>query len=297
MEKTLPFVSVIVPVYNAKDMIGDCVESLLNQDYPKDRYEIIIVDNDSTDGTAEVIRRYPVQYLLEAAMHTSYAARNTGAQKARGELLAFCDADETASPAWIRSLIAALGEGYGGSAGPMLPVPHEETLFMAYAASDADPYHFDAPADIPVAVTGNVMYRRSVFDQLGGFDPQLSGADLTFSRRVTSELGFKVRFTPDAFVYHRPRTTLMKLLKHEVRDAYGGESSHRHQPRPMPRILWRAMVRVSKSAAVAAVTLPLIWRARFRRKCFWAVMNILMVFANLYGRFRYRLGAGLPRHW
>ena len=57
MEKALPFVSVIVPVYNAKGMVGDCIESLLNQDYPKDRYEIIVVDNDSTDGTAEVIRR------------------------------------------------------------------------------------------------------------------------------------------------------------------------------------------------------------------------------------------------
>ena len=297
MEETPPFVSVIVPVYNAEDMVGDCVESLLSQDYPKDRYEIIVVDNDSTDGTAEVIRRYPVQYLLEAATHTSYAARNTGARKARGELLAFCDADETAGPAWIRSLVAALGEGYGGSAGPMLPAPHEKTLFMSYAAADANPHHFDAPADIRAAVTGNVMYRRSVFEKLGGFDPELSGADLTFSRRILSELGLKVRFTPDAFVYHKPRTTLIKLLKHEARDAYGGESSHRHRPRPMLPILWWALVRLLKNAVVAAVTLPLVWRAEFRRKFFWAVMNILLVFANLYGKIRYRLGAGLPRHW
>jgi glycosyltransferase involved in cell wall biosynthesis len=297
VEKPMPFVSVIVPVYNAVDMVGDCIESLLNQDYPKDRYEIIIVDNDSTDGTAEVIRRYPVQYLLEAATHTSYAARNTGVQKARGELLAFCDADETAGPAWIRSLVAALGEGYGGSAGPMLPAPHEKTLFMAYAASDANPYHFDAPTDIQVAVTGNVMFRRSVFDQLGGFGLQASGADLTFSRRVISELGLKVRFTPDAFVYHKPRTTLMKLLRREARAGYGGESSHRDQPRPVLPMLWQAMVRLLKNAAVAAATLLFVWHAWFRKKCFWAIMNILMVFANLYGKFRYRFGGQVPRDW
>ena len=297
MEKTLPFVSVIVPVYNAKEMVGDCVESLLNQDYPKDRYEIIIVDNDSTDGTAEIIRRYPVQYLLEAGMHTSYAARNTGARKARGELLAFCDADETAGRAWIRALVAALGEGYAGSAGPMLPAPHEETLFMAYAASDANPHHFDAPTDIVVAVTGNVMYRRSAFKDLGGFDVQASGADLTFSRRVITELKMKLRFTPEAFVYHKPRTTLAKLLQHEARAAYGGESSHRDRPRPMLPILGQALARLLKNAAVAAATLLLVWHARFRRKCFWAAMNVLMIFANLYGKLRYRLGGGVPRNW
>jgi hypothetical protein len=136
-----------------------------------------------------------------------------------------------------------------------------------------------------------------VFDKLGDFDAQLSGADLTISRRIISELGLKIRFIPEAFVYHRPRTTLIKLLKHEARDAYGGESSHRARPHPMIPILWRALVKFLKNAAMAALTLPLVWRARYRRKCFWAVMNMLMVFANLYGRFRYRLGADLPRHW
>lgn len=105
MEEALPFVSVIVPVYNAEGMVGDCIESLLNQDYPKDRYEIIIVDNDSTDGTAEVIRRYPVKYMMEREMHTCFAAEDTGARASRGELLAFCDSDETATPSRVRTLV------------------------------------------------------------------------------------------------------------------------------------------------------------------------------------------------
>ena len=101
----------MVPVYNGESMIGKCIESLWNQDYPKDRYEIIIVDNDSKDGTAEVIKRYPAKYVLEDKIHTSYGARNTGARHAKGELRAFCDADETAEKQWLKTLVAGLADG------------------------------------------------------------------------------------------------------------------------------------------------------------------------------------------
>jgi len=302
VEKTLPFVSVIVPVYNAQDVVGDCIESLLNQDYPKDRYEVIVADNDSTDGTAEVIRRYPVQYLQETATLTSYAARNTGARKARGELLAFCDADEVASPAWIRSLVAALGEGYGGSAGPMLPAPHDTDMFSLFAASDANPHDFAAPCDILVAVTGNVMYPRHVFEKLGGFAAGttpggIAGGDLQFSHRVGSELGLKLRFTPEAVVYHKPRTTLVKLLRHEARAGYGGEWFHRRQLRPLALILWQALARLARHLGAAAMALLSFWRGSLRRRLFFIGMNILMLMANLYGKLRYRLGRPVPRDW
>jgi glycosyltransferase involved in cell wall biosynthesis len=81
-----PFISVVVPVYNGDRIIGNCVESLLNQSYPKDNYEIIVVDNGSTDNTRAIIKKYPVKMLIEDSIKSSYAARNKGIKHAKGEV-------------------------------------------------------------------------------------------------------------------------------------------------------------------------------------------------------------------
>ncbi|MBC8263573.1 MAG: glycosyltransferase [Anaerolineales bacterium] len=67
-----PFVSVVIPVYNGSRTIVACIESLLGLDYPSDHYEIIVVDNNSTDGTDNIVREYPVTLLYEREIQTSY---------------------------------------------------------------------------------------------------------------------------------------------------------------------------------------------------------------------------------
>ena len=85
-------ISVIVPVRNNEEMIGDCIESLLAQDYPKEDYEIIVVDNNSTDKTTDIIKKYPVKYLHEEKTGRGIA-RNTAVKTAFGEIIAFTDSD------------------------------------------------------------------------------------------------------------------------------------------------------------------------------------------------------------
>jgi glycosyltransferase involved in cell wall biosynthesis len=291
MEKPLPFVSVVVPVFNAESMIGDCIESLLNQDYPKDRYEIIIVNNDSTDGTAEVIRRYPVKYAEERELHTPFAAEDTGIRASRGELLAFCDSDETATPSWVRTLVREMRDGCGAVAGPMLPAPHEKGLFMLYAAADANGNNFTEAGDIDIAASGNLMFRREVYEKLGGYNRKMfTGADLELTRRVHSELGLKLRFTPDAVVYHRPRTSLKNLLKHEARNGYAGAWLQRDRPKSLAQVLWQTLARLVHHVGALAAALVLFWRGSPRRRLFFTGMNILMLMANLYGKLYYRFG-------
>ena len=82
-------ISVILPVYNAEQTIGPCIESLLDQDFPKDQCERIVVDNNSTDGTKDRIQRYNVNCTVESEIQTSYAARNRGIREAVGEVLTF----------------------------------------------------------------------------------------------------------------------------------------------------------------------------------------------------------------
>ena len=97
----IPFVSVIVPVYNDGQRIGKCIEALLIQTYPQAHFEIIIVDNGSNDNTRSVIEEHPVKLLVEDRIQSSYAARNKGIKNAKGEVIAFTDADCIPAPDWI----------------------------------------------------------------------------------------------------------------------------------------------------------------------------------------------------
>ena len=113
----LPGISIIVPVYNAQSCIAGLVESLLGQNHPEKLTEIIIVDNNSTDQTKEIIKQYPVILLEENEIQSSYAARNKGIRCAHGEILAFIDADCIAAENWIAEGVMALENGDGDIVG------------------------------------------------------------------------------------------------------------------------------------------------------------------------------------
>ena len=118
---SLPFVSVIVPALNAEAYIKDCLISLLQMDYPPQWREILVVDNGSTDRTAEIIKSLPVSYLLETQRGVS-SVRNGGIKASRGDILAFTDADCVVSRGWLRELVLGFDEQeVGGTAGEVLP--------------------------------------------------------------------------------------------------------------------------------------------------------------------------------
>ena len=94
-------VSVIIPVYNDKRGIKKCLKSLLEQNYNKELYEIIIVDNGSTDGTKEFLKKSPVKFLEENDIQSSYASRNKGIKHSKNEILCFTDSDVIVDKNWI----------------------------------------------------------------------------------------------------------------------------------------------------------------------------------------------------
>ena len=130
----LPLVSVIVPVRNEEHLIAQCLRSLLDQDYPKDRLEVLVVDNDSTDRSREIIRQFPVQYLFEKKKGAS-AARNAGARAARGDLLAFTDSDCVVPSHWVSRLVSALNEDSVDAVGGDTPVNSQGSLIGDYLIS------------------------------------------------------------------------------------------------------------------------------------------------------------------
>lgn len=237
----LPFVSVIVPVWNGEKLIVKCLRALEAQTYPKDRYEVIVVDNGSTDGTVAAIQSFPWARLLVEPVASSYRARNTGIAVARGEWVAFTDADCVPAPRWIEAAVEATrdnpGHGiYGGPIELFVPegggapecIQHEllfafnQTLFMSQG-------HF---------VTANLMCPRGVLAEVDNFNAQLkSGGDRDFCRRVR-EAGYTLAFVTDMVIGHPVRATFDDIARKRRRIVGGGWMK---QPVPLtaPQLLLR----------------------------------------------------------
>lgn len=223
--ENFPYVSVVVPVFNGRSLIGDCIESLLALDYPAERIEIIIVDNGSTDGTDEVVKGYPVRLLYEKEKKGSYAARNAGIKNAKGEIIAFTDADCVVSREWLKKGVGFFRESYigcvaGGISGYRPQTWVDEFLIRRDCLSQR--WTLSHPF-FPYPQTANALYRKDVFEKIDGFGEEfLFGGDADMAWRMQIETGYKLIYEPEAVVYHRHRSNLRGFLSQQFRWGYGG---------------------------------------------------------------------------
>src|SRR5881628_2239659 len=100
-------ISVVVPFYNEQRYIGDCIEALLAQDYPGEQYEIILVDNNSSDRSCEIVKSHQRIKLLSEKRQGDFAARNRGLEEAKGGIIAFTDSNCAPAKDWLQKIEAA----------------------------------------------------------------------------------------------------------------------------------------------------------------------------------------------
>src|SRR6185437_3891388 len=135
-----PFVSVIVCSYNGGRTLGRCLESLGKINYPN--YEVILVDDGSTDNTSEIAAQFPRVRYIHQTNHGLSHARNTGAGAAKGDVFAYTDSDCMVDPDWLYYLIGTLVSGdYAGVGGPNVPPPAENWVQACVAAAPGGPSH------------------------------------------------------------------------------------------------------------------------------------------------------------
>lgn len=188
----MPKISVIVPVFNASAWIANCTDGLLNQDYDPSDYEIILVDNNSSDESKTIIRRHERVRLLEETMQSAYAARNRGVRESHGELLAFTDADCVPAASWLRVIASAMQNGRTqvtlGSRGP---ASASGTVGLIAAYDDARVQYIleNRRERSYFAFTNNMAVRRSAFERYGPFDTAARGGDTLFLRRLINGEG------------------------------------------------------------------------------------------------------------
>ena len=214
-----PFVSVVVPVLNGEATIGACLSALVKSDYPKECFEIVIVDNGSTDETAEISRQYAVNVVTEPRRGPA-RARNRGIGASHGDVVAFTDADCLVTRQWIREIVKPLANpDVGAVAGEILPFP-PRTAAERHAARirHLSPERYLRRPIFPFAVTANLAFRREVFGRVGLFDPMCprGGESTDFCTRYFRETGLRLELAPRAIVFHRNRQTARDLFAQHI---------------------------------------------------------------------------------
>jgi glycosyltransferase involved in cell wall biosynthesis len=202
-----PRVSVVIPARNAASRLPRVLGALAQQTAPAELFEVIVVDDGSTDGTADLARADGGVRLLRApAQGHQAAARNHGAAEARGPVLAFLDADCVPHADWIERGLAELdaheADLLAGHIG-MEVVGRASAIDLLALGHDFDQERY---ASEGFAAAGNLWVTRSTFEEVGGFDTDLAlDEDRDFTLRVTAG-GAVLRFAADVAVDHPPRT-------------------------------------------------------------------------------------------
>lgn len=212
-----PKVSVIVASYNGDRTLKACLDSLQRLNYPD--YEVILVDDGSTDTTGQIAFMNPkVRYLhFEKNLGLS-AARNAGIAAATGEIVAFTDSDCRADEDWLYYLVGdLLNSDFVGMGGPNLLPPEDSLVAAAVMASPGGPAHVMLTDRQAEHIPGcNMAFLRWALVEIGGFDPifRQAGDDVDLCWRL-QQAGYKIGLSPAAFVWHYRRPTVGEYLRQQ----------------------------------------------------------------------------------
>ena len=212
-------ISVIIPSYNSEKTISNCLDSLKNQSFPGE-FEIIVVDS-SRDRTPQIIESdYPRFRLIHIKNRTDPGtARNIGLARARGDLIAFIDADCTAATNWLEKIEASHRSSYDIVGGIVKNSPESETLVgrAGYLSEFRDFLPGQYRQEVMHVPTCNISYKKRIFSEFGLFDGKFyPQEDLIFNYGVWQK-GEKILLDPAIQVWHRHRCRLDDFISHQYR--------------------------------------------------------------------------------
>ncbi len=274
-----PFVSVIIPNYNGQALLPTCLDALRRQTYPAESFEVIVVDDASSDGSVALLAAaYRDVRVVALAQNAGFvAACNAGAAAAQGDVLVLLNNDTEAEPGWLAALVQALVEHpeAGSAASKMLLFDRRDTLHTTgdlmgrdgiprnRGVWEKDTGQYDTDRWVFGACGGAAAYRRVAWEQAGGFDPRLwmymEDVDLAWRLQL---LGWRCIYAPAARVYHQLSATGGGVLA----SYYTGRNTiwviARNWPTALLRRHWQRIVVAQARIAWAAAR---AWRGQAAR--------------------------------
>ncbi|TAN63044.1 glycosyltransferase [bacterium] len=225
-----PFVSVVIPVKNAEAFLPRCLESLANLNYPKDKYEVIISDSDSDDRTREIASYFGVQ-VVNACGPSVCSARNSGFIYAKGEIIAFSDADCVMDKDWILNAVKYFNDQTVCCVGGPSLVPEDETPFgkacgfifshRLFTGGSTYGLNFSQVREVVHNPGCNAIYRRLALRRVMPVDERfIEGEDVVMNKALR-ELGYRFLYTPDTRVWHYRSSTAKRFWRQNFRYAIG----------------------------------------------------------------------------
>ncbi|WP_410512791.1 glycosyltransferase family 2 protein [Paenibacillus sp. BR2-3] len=234
----LPFVSIMVPAHNEGMVISQTVEALLAFDYPHDRYEIIVINDNSSDNSGVLLgniqARYPERNLIVINTDSITGGKgksnalNIGFAGSRGELLAIYDADNTPERTALRYLVAEItnDSSLGAVIGKFRTRNREASLLTRFINIETLSFQWMAQAGrwklfkLCTIPGTNFIMRRSIVENIGGWDIRAIAEDTEISFRIY-KLGYRIKFQPKAVTWEQEPQTLKVWFKQRTRWATG----------------------------------------------------------------------------
>lgn len=219
------FYSIIVPSYNRKDEIEELIHSFIPLNFPKNRYELIIVDDGSADGTKALVQKFqqenniPLKYLSQQNKGPG-TARNLGMKHANGDFFIFIDSDCTIDKNWLKEIDIGLQKtGASAFGGPdncrndfpslLKAINYSMTSFLTTGGIRG---HRKKKLGKFYPRSFNMGLSRDLYLKIGGFGSLRHGQDIEFSNRIIKS-GAKVTHIEEAIVFHKRRTSIIKFFK------------------------------------------------------------------------------------
>ncbi len=227
-----PLASVVIPCRNELDYIGVCLDSLLANDYPKDKMEILVIDGMSHDGTRNIVesysRRYPFIKLLDNPKCITPVAMNIGIQSSNGEVIAIVGSHATYGEHYLSECVKNLYEYGADDVGAVAQYIPRENDLISKAIAIVLAHPFGAGANILykagvknptwVDTVSSGCYRRDVFDRIGYFNERLiHSQDYEFNLRLR-KAGGKILLVPSAIIHYFVRSDIKSFCKHNFRN-------------------------------------------------------------------------------
>lgn len=292
-----PFVSIIIPVLNDKDRLKKCLNSLESQTYPRDRYEVIVVDNGSKENIEDIVLQFGHVTTSRELRPGSYAARNKGIGLAQGSILAFIDSDCTADSNWIENGVTHLLHHpeaglVGGRVNFLFEHPERPTAIELFDSSTA----FQQKIYIEIAKfsgAGNLFTFRKVFEHVGLFNDRLrSGGDYEWGRRVHAH-GYPLVYADNVRVFHPARRSFGQIYRKYLR-VIGGESDIKKKKGYPFRLFLHDLIEDLKTPVYFALRIVSDNKLNLLQKIQVSTIMFFVKFMQGAERVRLRLG-GLSR--
>jgi GT2 family glycosyltransferase len=216
--------SVVIPAYNAKASISKCLDGLVNQSIDRSEYEVIVVDDGSTDSTADIVQDFENVRLIKQDNQGPASARNNGAKHATGDIILFTDSDCIPEKNWIEQMIRPFNDNAEIVGVKGIYKTDQKELIARFVQAEYEDKYDVLKRDqyIDFVDTYSAGFKRKVFLEFGGYDtsfPVACAEDVELSFRMFSR-GYKMVFNPNAIVSHRHPATLTGYLKKKYKFAF-----------------------------------------------------------------------------